>query len=103
MIYYVMSLLALPFLGKLLDNEQSYFLAVLSLGLLLGATVLFILAEKKTRAILSIIGCVALFILVTQNPTGLEACLAVWVSGFALLSKKLKTIIPAENTQKKKD
>lgn len=96
-----MSLLALPFIGSLLDDEQSYFLAVLSLGLLLSATVLFILAEQKKRAILSLIGSVALFILVTQGPTGLEACLAIWVATFALLSHQ-KKITPTE-AKKKKD
>jgi len=97
---YTLLLLAIVFLGPLLSEGQSYFISVFSIGVVTGAMVFFAIAGQKMKAILATGGAVALFLVATREPSGLEALIALWVAVFMFFSSTKKRTDP-EKTSKK--
>lgn len=99
---YTLLLLAMVFFGPLLSEGQSYFIAVFSIGMMVGAMIFFALADQKMRAILATGGAVALFLVATGEPSGLEALIVLWVAVFIFFSstKRIRTKPDPENPNK---
>lgn len=101
--YYTLSLLVIVFLGPALSEGQSYFISVLSIGVVVGAMMFFAFADRKLKAVLSAGGAVALFLVATRDPSGLESLIVLWVSVFILFSamkKKRAKPCPAKTPEK---